>query len=196
MAQQTKLSKIALFNELLKDPDRKSLIRIITEFISLAIFHRSFPRHYFTRYLFKKGDTNIKDYFPNHFLYHNLKPFLNNKDLKDVVENKLFFNLFYEQFNISLPKILLYNHKKIFVVNDKYFEINQLQDFRTHLENIFVQNPSYDSIIIKRTYGSYGGDQVYKLFSNQLSSDNEEVEKIFSEVIKEGFLFQETVRQH
>lgn len=95
-----------LLIELLKDPDRKSISRIMAEIISLAYLNKSIPRHYFTRYLFKKNRTNIRDYFPNKFL-ESIKPFFNDQGDKEVLENKLYFNFFYNQFNISIPKIYL-----------------------------------------------------------------------------------------
>lgn len=78
----------------------------MAEIISLAYLNKSIPRHYFTRYLFKKNRTNIRDYFPNKFL-ESIKPFFNDQGDKEVLENKLYFNFFYNQFNISIPKIYL-----------------------------------------------------------------------------------------
>jgi hypothetical protein len=196
MTTPTKLSFINLVKEFVKDPDRKSILRILADFITLSVFHRGLPLYYFQRYLFKKGVINIKDYFSNDFLYYKIKPFFNDTSVMYVLENKLYFDFFYSQFNIRLPEILMYNHKKMFVVNSNCIEINNAQDLKVQLENIFKQNPSYDSIIIKKTYWSYGGDQIYKLLAEQLTSDPEKITELYSEVIKSGFLFQGTVKQH
>ena len=185
-----------LILEVLKDPDRKTLFNMFSDILTLTIYFKKLPKHYFGKYLFKKGKTNIKDYYPDDLLYYKFKPFLNEKFVNEVVENKLFFNFYYSQFNISLPKTLMYNHRNLFVKENQYFEINNETDFKEQLSKIFAHNPSYDSLIVKKTYGSYGGDQVFKIFQHQISTDNELISRLYSDVIKTGFIFQETVKQH
>jgi hypothetical protein len=196
MTNPTTLSKVDLFAEILKDPDRKSIPRIIYEFFYLFLIYRELPKHYFSRYLFKKGITNIRDYLPNKFLGEKVTPFFNDKKFKEVLDNKLYFDLFYRQFNISLPKILMYNHKRMFILGTKSVKVNAVQDFYALLEDIFVHNPSYDSIFIKKTYSSSSGQTIYKLYLDQLRNEPETVNEIYEEVIRSEFLFQETIRQH
>jgi len=195
MNKLIKLKKLDLFIEILKDPDRKPISRIISEFFYLFFIYRELPKHYFSRYLFKRGITNIKDYLPNNFL-GKIPPLFNDIKVKEVLDNKLYFDLFYRQFNISLPKILMYNHKKIFVVGNKSIEVKIVHDFSVLLEEIFKQNPSCDSIMIKKTYSSSRGNEIYKLFLHQFGTDPEIINEIYSEVTKSEFLFQETVKQH
>ncbi len=153
------------------------------------------PKHYISRYLFKKGVSNIKDFLPNKFL-SEIPSLFNEKRVKEVLDNKLYFHLFYSQFNIRLPKILLYNHKRMFVSGNKCIEVKSLNDFCVILEETFKQNPSYDSIIIKKTYASSSGRKIFKLFTHQLRTDLQIVSEIFEEVTRSEFLFQETIRQH
>jgi hypothetical protein len=188
------MSNYTLFIDLLKDPDRKSLPRILREILLLSFYHCSPPQHYFSRYLFKKGAINVKDYFPGSYLY-KIKSFYNDKEVIEVLENKLYFNFYYSQFGVSLPKVLMYNHNKLFVIGNSSFTVNSTQHFKLVLEQLFNQNPSYDSIIIKRTYGSYGGRKVFKLFRHQLSTEPAIISELYSEVTKAGFLFQETIIQ-
>lgn len=196
MNKPSRRTTTSLIVEFFKDPDRKSLFKIIYEVIYLFFIFGSFPRHYFGRYLFKKEKTNIRDYFPTKFFDTKIKPFFNKKEVREVLENKLYFNFFYSQFNISLPKILMYNHRKTFVVGNKSMEVKSAADFKVLLERIFKQNPSYDSIFIKKTYWSFGGDRVHKLFLNQIATAPEIVNELYSEVIETGYLFQETIIQH
>lgn len=181
--------------DLLKDPDRKPLYKIFTELTYLTFIYRAFPRHYFSRYLFKKGRSNIKNYFPANFLY-KIKPFFNENEIREVLENKLYFDFYYGQFNISLPKIIMYNYRKLFVVNKISLEINSASDFKSLIEKIFKENPAFDSIFVKKTYWSYGGNKVYKIVRDEVVSDPEKIDNLYSEVIKSGFLFQETIKQH
>lgn len=196
MAKLPQKAKFELLTEILNDPERKNLLQIFSDLIILTFYHKCIPWHYFSRFLFKNGANNIKDYFPDNFLYYKLKPFYNESAVRDVVENKLYFDFFYRQFGISLPKVLMFNYRKMFVRGSKYFEVTNSSEFKKQLQEIFRENPSYDSLIIKRTYGSYGGDQVFKVYKDQLDSDAELIKNLYNITIKSGFLVQETVKQH
>jgi len=196
MAQVDKVPKIKLILELLKDPDRKSVLVIIKDIFSLTIYYRKFPRHYFSRYLFKKGKSNIKDYFPDDFLYYGIKPLLNDKEWREVLENKLFFHLYYGQFNIPLPKVLMHNQKTTFIVNGKRIHISSYEDFAILINELFEIVPPRDSLIVKKTYWSYGGDKVYKIYRSQAANNSPLLAELYSEVTKSGYLFQETAIQH
>lgn len=195
MTKLVNRSKKDLLTEILKDPDRKPLLRMIFEVSYLSLIHREFPIHYFSRYLYKKQITNINDFLPNKFS-GKISGCFNDAKLKSVLDNKLYFDFFYRQFDISLPKILMYNHGKMFVTGHKSSEVNTIHDFMHLLEEIFDRNPSYDSMMIKKTCSSSSGDKIYKLFLYQLRRQPEMISEIFSEVIISEFLFQETVKQH
>jgi hypothetical protein len=90
----------------------------------------------------------------------------------------------------------MFNCKEMFVIGKKSIEVNSVHNFKVMLEEIFKQNPSYDSIFIKKTNSSSGGSNVFKLLLHQFKSQPEIFNEIYSEVIKSGFLFQETVKQH
>ena len=190
-----KRSNLNLLIELFKDSDRKSLFRMMYELVVLLIKYREIPVHYFSRFLFKKRIINFRDFLPNR-LSGNITCFFNDSKEKEVLDNKLYFDLFYRQFNINLPDILMYNDKNMFVVRNKSSEINSAHDFTVLLQDIFEQNSLYDSIIIKKTNASSSGRNIYKLFVNQIKTDHEILNKLFAEVIISEFLFQGTVRQH
>lgn len=196
MISHEKKGVLTLISEILRDPDSKSVPRIVYEIFILILIQKGFPRHYFSKYLFKKNITNIKDYYPEDFLYYKLKPVLNEQAVRDVVENKLYFDFFYKQFNVPLPKILMYNHRNVFVKANENFKIENASDFYEELVCIFKKNPTFNSIFIKRTYGSYGGREVFRINRDELISQSEIIDNLYLNVIKTGFLFQETVKQH
>jgi hypothetical protein len=188
-------SKIRFLFELMRDPERKSILKMISEMIYLGFVHKDYPGHYFSRYLFKKGKTNILDYYPWRFLY-NMKAYFNESKAWDVLENKLYFDFFYRQFNISLPEILMYNHRRLFVRDNKTAVTENVDHFKVLLNECFDKTPLSDSIFLKKTYWSYGGDKIFKIYRQQLNSDPDLIAKLYAEVIKSGYLVQETVRQH
>jgi len=196
MTKSNERTKLDLFVEILKDPDRKPLLRMIYETFYLFLIYKEVPVHYFSRYLFKKDVSNIRDYLPNKFLGEKLIHLFNDNRVKEVLDNKLYFDLFYRQFNVNLPKIVMYNHRKIFIAGDKTLEVKNSHDFKFLLGTVFKLNPQWESIMVKKTYASSSGKNIYKLFLYQLESNPEIVNEIYSEVIKSEFLFQETIRQH
>jgi hypothetical protein len=130
MTRPENIANHHLFIELLKDPDRKSIVRIIYEVIYLTIWYREIPVHYFSRFLFKKGINNIKDYLPNNFLGKKITPNFNDQNIKMVLDNKLFFDMFYRQFLVNLPRIVMYNYKDMFVMDNKSIKINDDHGFK------------------------------------------------------------------
>ena len=180
---------------IIKDRDRKSLIRIFKELIFLFFKHRTIPTFYFSRHLYKKGRNNIEDYLPNKLLSY-VSNIFNDPSAAQVLKNKLFFNLFYSKLNENLPKTLMYNHKKTFVLNDKYFEINTIQEFEEVITSLINNRSLTKSIFVKKIYDSYGGRNTYRLSSNEQPFDKKEINDIFMKVQDSGYLYQETIDQH
>jgi hypothetical protein len=191
----TELSTFRLISDLLKDPERKPVFRIACELFSLCLMHRRFPRFYFSRYLFKRNRTNIGDYYPDKF-FDKIKPLFNDKEARDVLENKLYFDFYYNQFNVSRPRIFMYNHRKVFVADGKILEVNSPADFRNLLKNIINTKSADKTVFIKKTFWSYGGHQIYKIHLDQIDNNLEMIDNLYQTIITTGFLFQETVKQH
>lgn len=186
---------IGFLSSLLLDNDRKSIPILVKEFTSMIIKQKCIPMHYFSRFIYKKDCENIFDFLPDKFLY-KIKSKFNDPDVIEVLENKLYFDLFYRQFGISLPKILMYNHKKMFVVGNRTIEVNNSHDFKLLLSDLISENSQRNTIFIKRTSGSYGGDRIYKISCLQLSVDEGQIDNLYREVAQSGYLFQETIPQH
>lgn len=195
ISEKSGISNVRFMLDLIRDPERKSLFRILYELVCLWLHYWEYPRQYFSRYLFKKDKTNIYDYYPWKLLY-GLKKYFIDKEVREVLENKLFFDSFYGQFRIPLPKIVMFNHRKCFAVDGKAFEVENADDFRRVLEEIFNKNTASDSLIVKRTYWSYGGAKIYKISRREIGSEPAMTDKLFETVIKSGYLFQDVVKQH
>lgn len=195
MPKPEKRTSVKLIAELLKDRERKSLVRMTFELLYLTVYYMRIPRHYFSRYLFKKERNNITNYFPDRFL-EKIKPFFNDHGTREVLENKLYFSLYFNQLNISLPKILLFNSRSLFVNGNEVTKISNLFDFTALLENLFKDNPSIDSVFVKKTSWSYGGDKIYIVSRDQIAPGSVIVSELYTEVIKSEYLFQERVVQH
>jgi hypothetical protein len=49
----------------LKDKNRKNILRIIKEFIVIAVIRKCLPTHYFSSFIYRKGTNNYLDYVTN-----------------------------------------------------------------------------------------------------------------------------------
>lgn len=188
-------SNIEIFKEFLKDPDRKSLPEISIELLDLLFRYKELPVHYFSRYLFKRQAPDYRNFIPNR-LAGKISVRINDHKIKEAIDNKLFFDFFYRQFGIPLPRIIIYNHRNMFVAGKKTAVLNSSQEFQSFLSEVFEKDPSLDSMIIKKTSASSSGKHIYKLFRHQVNTDNDYLKSIFTEVVRSGFLFQKTILQN
>ena len=168
---------------------------ILHDNLNLLLHHREIPVHYFSRYLFKKGMTNIRDYVPNG-LAMKIAPALNDGKVKDVLDNKLYFSLFYGQFDLPLPKILMYNHRNRFIAGNNPLDIGSQEDFRMLIEDIFMKNPGCSGLFIKKTYSSASGRNIHSILRSDLKSNEQLIRDVYSGVKDSAFIFQEKVKQH
>lgn len=187
--------KIRSLIGVLHDPERKPISRIIIELFALLRTNKEIPVHYFTYYLFKKGMPNGIEFLPAK-LAAKIPSLLNDQRLKEVLDNKLYFDLYYKQFNINLPKTILYNHERQFVSRGLTMDIDNFHDFKMLLKDAFSFNPSLDSLFVKKIYASSKGANIYKIQASQLETNPQELQKIFEEILQSEFLFQEAIKQH
>ncbi|MBE0655884.1 MAG: hypothetical protein IH594_18935, partial [Bacteroidales bacterium] len=163
--------------------------------VTLLWTTKEVPGHYFTNYLFKIGMANGKDFLPIKFAA-KIAPRLNDQRFKEVLDNKLYFDLYYNQFNVRIPKTILFNHGKRFVSDSKAYDINNLHDFKILLQETFAKNPSVDTLFAKKIYSSSKGANIYKISSAVIDSEPPDLHVIFGEIFESEFLFQEAIRQH
>jgi hypothetical protein len=191
-----KVSKLKLLKDICFEPDHKPVHQMIKEIIILSFMNRKFPpRYYFSRYLYKKDRENIRDFFPDEF-YAKINNEFNDGHARSVLENKLYFHFFYSQFNVPVPELLAYNHLNMFVAGEKVSEINSSSDFRLFLATLADGIPDNGSIFLKRTWGTYGGDHVYKLNKNQIHEDENYISELYREISSSGYIFQKKIKQH
>jgi hypothetical protein len=189
------INGISFIPKLLRDEERKPVIKILAEFITLTLIQKRLPTHYFSRHLYKKDVVNIKNYIPNKILFTiHLK--MNDQASAKVLENKLFFRLFYGQFFANLAKILMYNNKDVFIINSDSFRIKSIPEFESTLFDLVNKKSITKSIFIKKTYDSHGGANTFRISSEDFPLERSFVTDLFSVVKDSAYLFQQTVIQH
>lgn len=190
-----KRSPIQILREVFKDPERKPLLLMIWEMISLSFHFRELPVHYIGRYIFKKEAKNIYDYVPNR-LSGKIAPFFNDVRLKQVLDNKLYSYLFFSQFGINIPKIVAFNHKNLMAIDGETRIINSLSDFKDVHAMMFEQAREYDCLFLKKIYSSSSGRSSHVLQSRYLENEDSILNEVFQEVVSSEYIFQQKVKQH
>jgi glutathione synthase/RimK-type ligase-like ATP-grasp enzyme len=188
-------SRISILCDITKDPDRKSLITILKELLKLTLIHREIPGHYFSDFLFKNFATGVENYLPIKRAAR-IVPSLNDPRLKEVLDNKLYFNLFYSQFKIALPKLLMYNHGCTFVQGNEIVKINTPEHFLIIIKKLFDTDPAMSSVFIKRIYSSSSGTGIYRIRKQDTADNFEGISEVYQWIIKSECLIQEGIVQH
>jgi hypothetical protein len=184
-----------MLKEILNDPERKPITEIAGDLVGLLLKYRELPVHYFSRYLFKKGVRNVKDYVPNR-LSGKIAPHFNEARLKQVLDNKLYFSLFYSQFGVKTPRIVAFNHKSLFASGSDTVVVNNIPEFRDYLAGLFKNNPGCDSFFVKKLYSSSSGRNIHLILPDYVENEHPALNAIFQDMISSEFVIQQRVKQH
>jgi len=168
---------------------------MLWEIICLSFHFRELPVHYIGRYLFKKEAGNIYSYVPNR-LSGKIAPLYNDARLKQVLDNKLYFNLFYSQFGILTPRVVAFNHKNLIAFEGNAIIVRSVSDFRGFLTDLFKQNRECDSLFLKKTYSSSSGRNVLVLSADYVENNTNDLKEVFKVVTSSEFVFQMRINQH
>jgi hypothetical protein len=183
------------FPSILKEKDRKSLLKIFIELIVLFLRDRALPVHYFSRYLYIKGSTNYKDFVPNKTLYSMWKKY-NDASFLNILDNKLLFHIFFNKLGIPITKILAHNTKIYFYINNSISVLKEAWELNELLKNIFNNHTKNNSLFIKRCCGSSGGYEIFKIYKDELPLEEEYLNSLFNLMLSSSFVIEETINQH
>ncbi len=190
-----KRSRLQIFKEIYRDSERKNLMLMLKEVILLYFVYRELPVHYMSKYLFKRDAKNIKDFVPNRLSGHIVSKF-NDQRLKQVLDNKLYFYLYYSQFGLNTPRILTFNHGNLFTSEGRTTVIKEVDEFIDFASKLFKSNAEGKALIIKKIYSSASGRSIHLLDPVKLTKENSQLVEMFQEIISSEYVFQERVNQH
>jgi hypothetical protein len=176
------------------EKNKKPLLRIIIELIWTAIKIKSIPRHYFLNCLYRKGIDDYLDYLTKK---ENLKihDVIHIENKKQILDNKLFFQKYFEKTEIAIPRMLAYNLGDMFFIKNNKIKVCNINDFTGILIEI-LKNSNSDSLFIKPILGAQGGN-IHKITLNNITNNElGEREELINKICSENFIFQETVTQH
>jgi len=180
----------------LRDGDRKPVCQMICEFIFLCMKMRELPVHYFTSFLYKKGQKNLMAHLGKKEM-NLIQEIICDAGAVDILGNKLSFHQYYALHNISLPHLLGYNiNESGFSCKDGNWVRYDISDFDSGSEYLsFVLAESMNkSIFIKPITGSCGHSTKKIRISSHFSL--QQMVDTLTFLSKGSFLIQDEIIQH
>ncbi len=201
MKKEKGKSRLFLWIKYLKlvynDNNRKSILRIIYEFLVLTINKKCLATHYFTSLLYKTEILNYRDYLTVSEM-SQLQESLCDQIAVDISHNKLFFQEYFEKRNTSIPRLLAYNYGMNFFIKNRnewsLQEIKTLQNIRDVMANM-LSNSNSGKVFMKPISGS-SGSGARKIENNRKEWELESYKELQGYLETGSFLFQEEVIQH
>jgi hypothetical protein len=182
------IGRIKIF---IKDPNKKSFLKIIKEVFILVITKKEIPFYYF-KYLYRKDVKNYLDYFSiGEANAIGSSPLLHKPEYKSLLENKLFFALLSEKSPLNTPKLISYNLGNTFYYNNTVKQIYNKSDLVSFFEQIFTVN-NLEGLFF-RPPSEYGGKGVFKLTRTGLKN---ELDVRFDSLINGYYVHTKIIEQH
>ena len=178
-----------------KDKNKKKYSQITRELLKCAIEQKELPSHYLTRFLYRKDINNYLDYISNkkcQYLAYSLD--VHNENAMQILTNKLFFDYYFRNSEIKIPKTLAFNMKnKIIIDNNTHF----IKDYH-HAFNLLKKIASKtktNTLFIKPVDGIKGANCFKFVADDKWIVDSNNKEKV-KEFIKANCIIQEVINQH
>lgn len=191
MKASRRFSQAMRLAQVVRDPQRKGLLRILYEAGRCAIREREVPAHYFTRLLYKQGLSDGRDYIGNGKVVR-LRSRIYDPQATEFLSNKVLFHLHFERVGIRVPTTYAYSVGDRVFARDGDLPITGVDEFRAVLRRFLEMAPG-PSLFVKSAYG-IGGKGCYRVLAEDV--DTPAMEELFAEVRSGVFLFQETLVQH
>lgn len=180
----------------LKDPRRKSILRVLWEYGSFRVSNPALAEQYFRKFLYRKGVKNFSDYLLTHKMERASWSKLNDRRYTPLMDNKRFFELFFSQFDLRVVKSLAHNCRSLFFHENRVLPIHSCEEFVDFLRTLIHEKAASGSVFIKKTQGSYGGAHIYKVTGEDLESGSLDLRGLYREVTASDYVFQDTIVQH
>lgn len=186
-----RLNNIGRIKVFLRDPNKKSLLKMIKEVIHLTIIKKEIPFYYF-KYIYRKKVTNYLDYISTGELNRiGSSKTLHKPEHFSIIENKLFFSLFLEKVGFETPKLVSYNLGTTFFYNHHWEIIKNKEEFQVFFERI-LKNLKVKALFF-RPPSEYGGKGCFKLNQQNLNSN---LTTFYNLITTKCFIHTEIIVQH
>lgn len=179
------------------DKERKSLQRILKEFLIASWTSRSIATYYFTSFLYKNNITNYLDYISNKECEYMQRALCDSVTYV-ILGDKLYFHKHFENFKIPMPQLLAYSiREKIVVKTTNGWTAQEITtpESLNNIINVLLAKSSNNTIFIKPTIGS-GGKGIIKVDNQKNKFTGEKAVSFFKDFLLGAYIFQDEVAQH
>jgi hypothetical protein len=179
------------------DTERKTLLRILKEFLYASFNSRSIATYYFTDFLYKKAITNYKDYI-SHKEWQYMQRVICDPMTYKILGDKLYFHEYYDNFKIPVPKLLAFSiRERLFVYKEDTWDSYEVTsvDILKNLLALLLDESKKKSIFIKPTVSS-GGHGIHRFSKESKSEQEPHFSSFFKHFLSGAYIYQEEVTQH
>jgi hypothetical protein len=189
VTSMARIDYIERLNLLLRDPERKSIFRIIPELLAVWLRNRNTPSDYYQCLLFKKYMTNIYDFVGNNYGC-KIRDSLNSPSWLCLLDNKLFFHLYFEGKGVRIPRLLAFSFGRELCVDGTWLLGKNESDFSEAFRRI-VSLSENESVFAKPTTG-IGGYGAFILTEDGISRVAAEYHRLMST----DYIYEDLIHQH
>lgn len=175
----------------LNDPDKKPVFQCLYEFLELS-FRKKEPAYYYFKHLYKQHIPNIKDYLStNERARIHSDSQLNTYEYTSILENKLNFYFYFEQFDLPTPKLVGYNFLDRFYYEDKILKVKDIKGLIAFFYSL-LSSKDRGELFLRPILGK-GGKKCFKLNPQNLE---ETIINNSDALLTESYLYTEVIHQH
>ena len=175
----------------LKDRDKKGVLLIIKEVLMLLFVKKEVPMYYF-KHLYKKEITNVFDYLGTAEAARIQRDKgLHKYEHTSIMNNKLNFALYCQNFSLPTPTLLGHNLLKSYFLNGELRTIENKDQLVQYFENL-LDASGEDDLFVK-PLADYGGKGCLKLSKKKLSR---QIDSNMESLLANGHIFSKVVQQH
>jgi hypothetical protein len=183
---------------IMKDKNKKNILKIIKETTIIAIKQRCLPTHYFTAFIYRKGIKNYLDYL-NKRDGLIIQRYSHNPDTQQVLDNKLLFHEHFSKLGFRVPRRLAYNFNYLWFIDKETGlfkeEVGSIEKFVALMRSLF-QTSQYSTLFAKPLLLN-AGKGATKITQEMFSlAQFKKLEEVFLAIMKGCYIFQENVIQH
>lgn len=184
------VKRLGYLNAIMSDVERKPFSQIATEFARCTVHSRRLPAHYFSSFLYREGSGDCHNYLDRRTMDRIWgSPRLHHPLGTKILQNKLFFDRYYRNTEVELPRTLGYCSNGYVFVGDERWSLVDLPQIMATLLNQSEQG----SVFIKPLDG-INGRQCRRFDWDDLN--HADVHNLRRELMQGSYIFQETLTQH
>jgi hypothetical protein len=179
----------------LSDPLRKPLIIIIFEILKESFRLKRIPNEYLSRFCYRKGAPSLSNYVSDQMIGHiQLSKVLHSPHSVQRLLNKLEFFHFARGNDIPTAQVIAYSSDHVlYTIDHEICNITTQGEFKSYLTH-WLNKSKYQSLFIKPN-DLKGGVGAFKVDHTNIS-DETLIQSIYTQVLNNKMLIQETLVQH